>query len=209
MGMRAEDLDTTGPVWCWSPKQHKNAHRGRERVIFLGPQAQEVVRPFLRVTCPICNSTDLPRRLGWRSGLCGPCADHTDERGIMGPWPVLPPADHFLFSPRDAMRDLYASRAASRKTKARSKTQGPGFAQRHRERYDRHSYHQAVERACKRAAVEPWSPLQLRHTAATRIRSQYGVETARVILGHTRVETSQIYAERDLGRAQEVMKEIG
>jgi integrase len=57
--------------------------------------------------------------------------------------------------------------------------------------------------------VAAWSPLQLRHTAATRIRSRYGVEVARVILGHTRVETSQIYAERDLGKAAEVMREIG
>jgi integrase len=77
------------------------------------------------------------------------------------------------------------------------------------ERYDRRSYRQAIVRACKAAGVPDWSPLQLRHTAATLLRARYGVEAAKVILGHARVETSQIYAERDLGRAQEIMREIG
>ena len=54
-----------------------------------------------------------------------------------------------------------------------------------------------------------WSPLQLRHTAATAIRARYGLEAAKAILGHSRVETSQIYAERDMGRAEEIMAEIG
>jgi hypothetical protein len=49
----------------------------------------------------------------------------------------------------------------------------------------------------------------LRHTAATAIRSKYGVEAGKVVLGHTKVETTQIYAERDLGKAQEIMAEIG
>jgi integrase len=49
----------------------------------------------------------------------------------------------------------------------------------------------------------------LRHTAATVIRAKYGVEAAKVILGHTKVETTQIYAERDLEKAQEIMAEIG
>jgi integrase len=77
------------------------------------------------------------------------------------------------------------------------------------ERYDRRSYRQAIIRACAKANVPAWSPLQLRHTAATLIRAKYGVEAAKVILGHTRVETTQLYAERDLGRAEQIMREIG
>jgi hypothetical protein len=52
-------------------------------------------------------------------------------------------------------------------------------------------------------------PLDAAPAAATRLRAAYGLETARVILGHSRVETSQIYAERDLGRAAQVMGEVG
>jgi integrase len=67
----------------------------------------------------------------------------------------------------------------------------------------------ALEAEVERLRVPHWSPLQLRHTAATEIRARYGVEAAKVVLGHTKVETTQIYAERDLGKAREIMREIG
>jgi integrase len=47
MAMRGIDLSMAGPVWTYRPASHKNRHRGSERVIFLGPQAQEVIKPFL------------------------------------------------------------------------------------------------------------------------------------------------------------------
>jgi integrase len=172
MLMRAIDLTMTGAVWTYRPASHKNRHRGLERVIFLGPQAQEIIKPFL--------TTDL---------------------------------EAYLFSPRAYVEAMHARRAASRATKRtpselkqrrKSKPKRkPG------ERYTRRSYRVAVVRACQKAGVPPWSPLQLRHTAATRIRAQFGLEAAKAILGHSRVETSQIYAERDLGRAEQIMAEIG
>jgi integrase len=170
--MRAIDLNTGGPVWTYRPASHKTGHRGKERVVYLGPQAQEVIRPFL--------TTDL----------------HA-----------------FLFSPRAAVAARNAAARARRKTKPtpsqlarRSKAnpkRSPG------DRYRPRTYRQAVRRACKKAGVPAWSPLQLRHTAATLIRAKYGLEAAKAILGHTKVETSQIYAERDLDKAREVMAAIG
>ena len=53
------------------------------------------------------------------------------------------------------------------------------------------------------------SPLQLRHTAATMIRSQFGLEASQVVLGHARADVTQLYAERDLSRAHAIMIEIG
>ena len=61
----------------------------------------------------------------------------------------------------------------------------------------------------KKAGVPHWFPYQLRHTAATRIRRQYGLEAAQVILGHASIEASQIYAERDLTRAMEIAESDG
>ena len=40
-------VDRTGEVWAYRPAEHKNAWRGKERVIFLGPQAQGVLLPYL------------------------------------------------------------------------------------------------------------------------------------------------------------------
>jgi site-specific recombinase XerC len=52
-------------------------------------------------------------------------------------------------------------------------------------------------------------PHQLRHAAATSIRARYGLEAAQVILGHAKADVTQVYAERDLTKAHEVMREIG
>jgi integrase len=45
--LRACDLDMTGPVWEYRPGRHKSEHHDRERIIFLGPQAQGIVRRYL------------------------------------------------------------------------------------------------------------------------------------------------------------------
>ena len=46
--MRGCDLDTTGEVWLYQPFQHKTEHLGKERRIGIGPEAQKVLRSFLR-----------------------------------------------------------------------------------------------------------------------------------------------------------------
>jgi hypothetical protein len=46
--MRTCDIDTTGTPWKFRPASHKNAHRGHERIIELGPQAREIVAKFLK-----------------------------------------------------------------------------------------------------------------------------------------------------------------
>jgi integrase len=172
MVMRGCDLSTTGDVWTYTPHRHKNQHRGVGRVIFLGAQAQEVVKPFLK--------TDL---------------------------------GDYLFSPRDYVQELHAGRVAGRKTK-----RTPSELKRKRKdrpkrtagrRYNRRSYGVAIRRACQKAGVPHWSALQLRHTAATAIRARYGLEASQVILGHKKADVTQLYAERDLARAEQIMREIG
>jgi integrase len=46
--MRGADLDRSEAVWTYTPSTHKTEHRGRTRKIFLGPRAQEVLRPWLK-----------------------------------------------------------------------------------------------------------------------------------------------------------------
>ena len=45
--MRPIDIDMTGRVWTYTPQTHKNSYRSQQRTIYVGPRAQEVVRPFL------------------------------------------------------------------------------------------------------------------------------------------------------------------
>jgi len=44
--MRGRDIDTAGKVWVYTPATHQTEHHGH--AIYLGPKAQELVRPFLK-----------------------------------------------------------------------------------------------------------------------------------------------------------------
>jgi integrase len=93
------------------------------------------------------------------------------------------------------------------------------------EHYVKDAYNRAICRAIEKAnekiieeagkaGIEPrplphWSPNQLRHSAATEIRRQFGLEAAQVVLGHSRADVTQVYAERDQALAAEVMRKIG
>lgn len=191
--LRACDVDMSGSLWIYRPACHKTEHHDRERVVTLGPQAQAIVRSFLK-----------------------------------------PETHAYLFSPIDAERERRADMHARRKTPL-SYGNRPGTNRKRRpewtpgEHYTTASYMRAVTRGCEladRAAkaqalaegrqVQPgeriiphWHPHQLRHNYATNIRRQYGIEAARVMLGHATTTMTEIYAERDSGVAAEVAAKYG
>lgn len=117
----------------------------------------------------------------------------------------------YLFSPAEAAEERRQALRRARKSrvppsqlcrrKADPKRQpGP--------RYRVRSYRHAVRRACLKAKIRPWHPHQLRHAAATDLRRQYGVELARIILGHSSAVTTEIYAEADRQQAREAMRRM-
>jgi integrase len=118
----------------------------------------------------------------------------------------------YLFSPREAMAGFRARQRAQRQTKVqpsqlcrkkRRPKKGPGF------RYTVDSYRRAIESGCRRAGVPHWHPNQLRHTKATEIRREAGLEAARVVLGHRSPQMTELYAEIDVDKAAEVMARLG
>lgn len=169
--LRPRDITLAEGVWAYRPMEHKTEHFGRQRAIFLGPRAQELLRPWL---------------------------DRTP--------------DSFCFSPAEVVEARNARKRAARQSKvtpsqaARSKAspeRAPG------RRYTRNSYRVAIQRACIRAGVPVWVPLQLRHTAATVIRAKFGLEAAQVVLGHSKADVTEIYAEKDFALARRVAVEVG
>jgi integrase len=46
--MRLDEIDQAEEIWVYAPSQHKNLHRGHDRIIALGPKCQEVLEPFLQ-----------------------------------------------------------------------------------------------------------------------------------------------------------------
>ena len=61
--------------------------------------------------------------------------------------------------------------------------------------YTSGSYQRAIAAACKKADVPRWSPHRLRHNAATSLRKQFGLDIARVVLGHTSPAVTEVYEQ--------------
>jgi integrase len=122
----------------------------------------------------------------------------------------------FVFSPRRSEADRNAERRAGRKTplygshiahQRRKKTARPRRTV--GDHYTVGSFRQAIHRACDKAGVPRWNPHALRHAAGTEIRGRFGLEAAQAVLGHSELRTTQIYGEKLLDAAREVMREIG
>ncbi len=131
---------------------------------------------------------------------------------ILKPW-LKPDLSGYVFSPRDGEAERHAERKeqrvspmtpsqSRRRPKARPDV-APG------ECYTVASYRHAIARACDDAGVPQFAPNRLRHAAATRIRSKYGLEAAQVLLGHASAVVTQVYAERDFAEAARVAMVAG
>ena len=186
--MRPRDIDMTGSVWLYRPESHKTEHRGHERIVQLGPRAQRIVGEFL------------PGRA----------------------------TDAYLFSPAEADAERKADMRERRRTKVQPSQlsrRKPNPKRKPRERYDRDSYRRAINRALDLAFPPPaniegealkewrkdhcWHPHQLRHTFATRVRKDYGIESARILCGHRSIAVTATYAEIDRTKVQGIMSKIG
>lgn len=130
---------------------------------------------------------------------------------ILTPY-LLRESTAFCFSPAESERKRKAQLRANRKTPVqpsqvdRSK---PNAKRKPRNHYTSNAYIHAIHRACEKAGVEKWSPNRLRHAAATAIRRGYGLEAAQAVLGHAKMNTTEIYAEKDLSLAVQVARQVG
>lgn len=143
-----------------------------------------------------------------RTVLLGPKA-----RAIVARYLEGRSAEDYLFSPGEAEEARNARRKLGRKSPLTpSQRARRRVADRKRpwgQRYDEDSYRRAITRACTNAGVPAWTPHRLRHTAGTEIRRLDGLESARVVLGQTCVDVTEIYAERDLERAARIIEQVG
>jgi integrase len=193
--LRPCGIDRSGDTWLYRPGSHKTEHHGRERVVPIGPKGQEILLRYL-----------------------------------------VRDASMYCFRPIDSVAKRYAGSRSTRRTPPSPSRRRKSNPQRAAgECYTTCSYRRAINRACDKTVPPPklgyklrssftdaekqelcewqsghhWSPNQLRHTAATEIRKQFGLEAAGVILGHSKISVTQEYAERDLDKAMEVARAIG
>ena len=125
---------------------------------------------------------------------------------------LKPDPQAYLFSPVDGREEWFAAKRAARKTKVQPSQRSRRKAnprRKPRECYSRHSYGSAIARACVKAGVPRWHPNQLRHTRATEVRGEFGLEAAQVVLGHARANITEVYAERNQALAELVAAKTG
>ena len=115
--------------------------------------------------------------------------------------------DACLFSPLEAEQERAARAPTHRRP---GQTTAPRATERQLgEHYTTGSYRRAIQRGCVAADVPQWSPHRLRHSAATNIRREFGVEAAQLLLGHARADVTQLYAEVNHHKALEIAAKIG
>jgi site-specific recombinase XerC len=133
-------------------------------------------------------------------------------QALLKPFVKADPAEHW-FSPAEAKRELHDSRAkrpeADRaKKRVADPKRRPGAAYTTRT-YRRHIYRALVKLREAQQVDDRFHPNQVRHTTGTEIRKLYGTEAARVALGHARLSTTELYAERDFELAKRIARERG
>ena len=165
--MRPCDIDRSGEVWRYVPREHKTEHKGKDRVVLLGPEARAILGPLL---------------------------ESTRERS-----PIFTKARR----PKDQIDvTLYGRAIGAACAKARPHPTLGNIRPKDRTADQANEY--------KRWMMENgWNPNQLRHNAATRLRKRFGIETARIILGHSSAFTTEIYAEADVEKAMLAIGQAG
>jgi integrase len=195
-------------VWVYRPLSHKTEHHDRERRIYIGPEGQDVLRPFLdrnpEAFCFSPREADVWRRARLKANRK---SKPTPSQLARKPKPsprrkpgagftvasyrrAIERACEVAFGMPDALRRAPRFDDPDRKETQAEKTDRLRQAAQWRHRY------------C-------WHPNQLRHSRATVIREQFGVEGAQVVLGHSDPRITQIYAQKNFDLAAKIMQQIG
>ena len=182
------DRSSSGSVWIANPPLHKTAYRGLERTIYLGPQAQAILQPYLdrepslQLFSPA--EADRLRRAKLSAARTTPPSSGNSVGTNRKAKPKRSPGESYTTQSYGQAVMYACSRAF----------QVPDGT--------------PEEKAAWRARYF-WSPNQLRHAAATEIRKRHGLEAAQVILGHLKSSTTEIYAEADHSRGFEIAQSVG
>ena len=181
--MLFRSIETSGKVWIYRPEKHKTAHHGKQRMVLIGPKAKAAIEPFLRTELDAFLFTPAQADRERREARCADYAPPANAAGDYRNWPS------------------YQKRRQQAEAKAEPK--------RYRDRYTSTTYARAIAEACIAANIPHWSPNRLRHNAATRIRKEYGLDIAQVVLGHSGADVTQVYAEADLAKATKAIEAVG
>ena len=212
--IRRRDINTGGPIWLYRPAYHKNSWREKPRTIAIGPKAQAALKEFF--TPNIDDYLFSPRKaveelMAERSAnratplYPSHMARNANKRVAS---PKRPPSEKYDAGSYGLAIDRACDRAFPLPPELAPRTKEGSSTESQREWWARLK---PVQRDAIKAwrKAHRWHPNQLRHSFATKVRKQHGLEAAQVLLGHSRADVTQVYAERDEGLAVAVASKIG
>lgn len=210
--MRPIDIDMSGEVWIYRPTSHKTEHHGHDRNILLGPRAKKVVEPFL-INRPVNAYLFSPEeaeneRMAQRTAMR---ITPRNEGGGKGRRPGRGPRKFMDRYDRTSYARAIA-RGCELAFPLPEPLQPPILARGKRmalKDYFMIAPPEKVEAIMQWRQEHHWHPHQLRHNYATMIRKKHGLEAAQILLGHSKADVTQIYAERDLSKAMEIARRVG
>lgn len=182
--MRPCDIEMSGDVWKYRPKHHKTERHSIDRVIYIGPQAQDALRPFLRtdVSNPIFRPCDSDRYQTF--------VFHHAKEGIR-------------------IKTIQRSRAVRAKEKQITCGVYCNAVKNAWKRAEKLAHARNPDIPKNIVIIKRWHSHQLRHNAATYLRAKFGIDAAQMVLGHTSRTMTEGYAEIDTTLAAKAMAEVG
>ena len=207
--VRRCDIDTGGAVWQYKPAQHKTVWRGKRRVIAIGPQAQALLEEYFTpdaedyLFSPRKAVTELhaARAENRKTPRYYSHVRRNAARRVATP--ARPPAEKYAVTAYE-----HAIARACDKAFPAPEPIGRREGESLREWRERLTDAQRADLAAWQSSYR-WAPNQLRHLFATEVRRAHGLEAAQVLLGHSRADVTQVYAERDTVLATSVAAKIG
>jgi integrase len=210
--MRGCDLDTAGRLWVYKPETHKTAYKGHRREIYIGPKAQEFIATFLRPNMQEYLFQPAEAEAHRRQQA-------TERRKTPAGYGNAPGTNRKRHGQRKAGQRYTVSsyrraiqygcvKACAMPAELRRQPLAPEATEAERIEHEKREQDRAVKRAAWRAD-HVWHPHQLRHSAATKFRKEFGLEAAQVLLGHRTLTITQVYAEKNVEAAQAVMAQVG
>lgn len=130
-----------------------------------------------------------------------------EAQEILRPFFLLRKPDEPLFSPKDHWEERHENATTPRRV---NQADTPRISDRVvGDVYDTTALRKAITRAAKKAGVTPWHPHQVRHTRASELREQFGIEAAVACLGHSTVRATEIYAKVNEAAVEKIMRLVG
>lgn len=187
--LKPSDIDRSTAEWTIRLTEHKTAHQGKLRTIFVGPIAQKILTPYLfRDADAFCFS---------------PAESAAQKRKEKSAKRVTPLS--------------CGNKPGSNRKKRPTRTPGNHYDARSYAKAIKYGCSKAFPqpKGLKGRALTLWrkanwfAPNQLRHNRATEIRAELGLEAASATLGHSSQQITLTYAEEALELARKAARMSG